>query len=61
MSDPRLHQMEKAADGSRSRSPVVRKIVVYGDYESDGVTGASLLFLALRHPRRKVDCYIPTE
>jgi single-stranded-DNA-specific exonuclease len=35
------------------------KIVVYGDYDVDGVTGASLLYLVLKEIGGDVACYIP--
>lgn len=34
-------------------------ITVYGDYDVDGVTGAALLFLALKEMGANVECYIP--
>ncbi|MEK6744106.1 MAG: single-stranded-DNA-specific exonuclease RecJ [Nitrospirota bacterium] len=36
-----------------------QKIVVFGDYDVDGVTGAALLYLMLRDLGADVDCYIP--
>ncbi|MCK9419499.1 MAG: single-stranded-DNA-specific exonuclease RecJ [Nitrospirae bacterium] len=60
MSDPGIFsQMEKAVGRIRSAIAGGEKIVVYGDYDVDGVTGASLLFLALQQSGAKVDCYIP--
>jgi single-stranded-DNA-specific exonuclease len=35
------------------------KIVVYGDYDVDGVSGTSLLYLVLRSLGADVDCYLP--
>ncbi|HEX9020372.1 MAG TPA: DHH family phosphoesterase, partial [Nitrospirota bacterium] len=35
------------------------KIVVYGDYDVDGVTGTSLLYLALKQLGANADCYLP--
>jgi single-stranded-DNA-specific exonuclease len=35
------------------------KITVYGDYDVDGVTGASLLYLALKRLGACVECYLP--
>ena len=36
-----------------------QKIVVFGDYDVDGVTGAAVLYLILREFGADVDCYIP--
>jgi single-stranded-DNA-specific exonuclease len=60
ISDPGVFdQMEKAV--ARIRAAIARgeKIVVYGDYDVDGVSGASLLFLALRQLGAHVNSYIP--
>jgi single-stranded-DNA-specific exonuclease len=35
------------------------KITVYGDYDVDGVTGASLLYLVLKSLGADVECYLP--
>ncbi len=60
MSDPFVfNQMEKAVERIRAAISRNEKIVVYGDYDVDGVTGASLLFLALTQLGAKVECYIP--
>jgi len=60
LSEPNIfNQMEKAV--ARIRAAIARseKIAVYGDYDVDGVTGASLLFLVLKQLGAKVVCYIP--
>ncbi|MGE5172739.1 MAG: single-stranded-DNA-specific exonuclease RecJ [Betaproteobacteria bacterium] len=60
LSDPRIFsQIEPAV--SRIRKAVARgeKIVVYGDYDVDGVTGTSLLYLALKRLGAQVSSYIP--
>ena len=60
LSDPGIFsQMEKAVGRIRASIAGNEKIVVYGDYDVDGVTGASLLWLALRELGAQVDCYIP--
>jgi len=60
LSDPSLFsQMEKAVTRIRAAITVREKIVVYGDYDVDGVTGASLLYLVLKHLGAEVECYIP--
>lgn len=60
LSDPGIfNQMEKAVTRIRAAIAAREKIVVYGDYDVDGVTGASLLFLTLKQSGANVDCYIP--
>jgi single-stranded-DNA-specific exonuclease len=60
ISDPGVFsQMEKAVGRIRAAIARSERIVVYGDYDVDGVTGASLLFLALRQSGGNVACYIP--
>lgn len=60
LSDPALFsQMEKAVARVRTAITNREKIVVYGDYDVDGVTGASLLYLALKELGAVVDCYLP--
>src|SRR5574341_751757 len=56
LSDPGVFsQMEKAADRVRSAIAAREKIVIYGDYDVDGVTGTSLLYLALKRLGASVD------
>jgi single-stranded-DNA-specific exonuclease len=60
ISDPGIFsQMEKAVGRIRTAIAQNEKIVVYGDYDVDGVAGASLLFLALSQLGARVGCYIP--
>ena len=60
LSDPGVFsQMKKAADRVRSAIAAREKIVVYGDYDVDGVTGTSLLYLALKRLGASVDRYLP--
>ncbi len=51
--------MEKAVARIRAAIAGREKIVVYGDYDVDGVTAASLLFLVLRQLGAQADSYIP--
>jgi len=51
--------MEKAVQRIRAAVSARSRIVVYGDYDVDGVTGSALLFLALRDLGADVSCYIP--
>jgi single-stranded-DNA-specific exonuclease len=60
LSDPGIFsQMEKAVARIHTAIDGREKIVVFGDYDVDGVTGASLLFLALKQSGATVECYIP--
>lgn len=60
LSDPRiLHGMDRAVDRIRSAVSRSEPIVVYGDYDVDGVTGAALLYLELRDMGARVTSYIP--
>ncbi len=60
LSDPRiLTDMEKAVRRIKDAVSAREKIVVYGDYDVDGVTGAAILFLALKDVGAAVECYIP--
>ncbi len=51
--------MGKAAARIRAALSAHEKIAVYGDYDVDGVTGATLLFLALKSLGADVIAYIP--
>jgi single-stranded-DNA-specific exonuclease len=60
LSDPRiLLGMDRAVDRIRSAVSSHESIVVFGDYDVDGVTGAALLYLALRDMGARVTSYIP--
>ena len=53
-----LH-MEKAVGRIRAAVSQREKIVIYGDYDVDGVTGSAILFRALTDLGAQVECYIP--
>jgi single-stranded-DNA-specific exonuclease len=60
LSDPALFtQMGKAVSRIRSAIASRSRIIVFGDYDVDGVTGASLLYLTLRDMGADAGCYIP--
>jgi single-stranded-DNA-specific exonuclease len=60
LSDPRVfYGMDRAVDRIWSAVSSHEAIVVYGDYDVDGVTGAALLYLALRGMGARVTSYIP--
>jgi single-stranded-DNA-specific exonuclease len=60
LSDPALFtQMGKAVSRIRSSIAAGTRIIVYGDYDVDGVTGASLMYLTLRDMGADAGCYIP--
>jgi len=55
-----LH-MNKAVHRIRKAVSAREKIVVYGDYDVDGVTGAAVLYLILGSLGANVHCYIPNR
>jgi single-stranded-DNA-specific exonuclease len=60
LSDPRvLNGMDRAVSRIRQAISSGESITVFGDYDVDGVTGAALLFLALRELGARVESYIP--
>jgi single-stranded-DNA-specific exonuclease len=60
--DPlRLKDMDRAVDLIRRRIASGRPIMVYGDYDVDGVTGTTILVLALRALGATVEYYIPNR
>lgn len=54
-----LKDMDKAVDLVRRRIASGRPIMVYGDYDVDGITGTAVLVLALRALGAEVAYYIP--
>lgn len=60
LADPRLLPgLPAAADRLQRAARDRERIVVYGDYDVDGVTGTAVLYRALRMLGAAVDCYIP--
>jgi single-stranded-DNA-specific exonuclease len=60
ISDPAMYcHMERAVNRVKRAIAANEKIVVFGDYDVDGVTGTSLLFLVLKGLGAKVNSYIP--
>ncbi|MGR3178882.1 MAG: DHH family phosphoesterase [Candidatus Anammoxibacter sp.] len=51
--------MEKAAKRINDAICKVEKIVIYGDYDVDGITGTALMFKCLDLVYAKVSYYIP--
>ncbi|MFH2137914.1 MAG: single-stranded-DNA-specific exonuclease RecJ [Candidatus Omnitrophota bacterium] len=54
-----LKDMSKAVERIKKAIAYKEKIVVYGDYDVDGLTSCSLLFYALSALGADVSCYIP--
>jgi single-stranded-DNA-specific exonuclease len=54
-----MRDMEKATARIMAAVADKRKIVVYGDYDVDGITGTALLVLALRALGGRCDYYLP--
>ncbi len=60
LSDPFLfRQMDRAVARIQLAISQKERIIVYGDYDVDGVTGSAVLVLALREQGACVDSYIP--
>lgn len=60
LSDPfEIIDMDKAADAINEAVSVGERICIYGDYDCDGVTSSSLLYLYLEMLGADVFCYIP--
>jgi len=60
LSTPHIFRgMDTAVGRIRAAIATRQKIVVFGDYDVDGVTGAAVLYLALRELGADAACYIP--
>jgi single-stranded-DNA-specific exonuclease len=66
--DPKLGDLlpPEALDGTQKAADLIaetirqaRKIVIYGDYDVDGITGTAILWRVLRMAQANVDYYIP--
>lgn len=55
----KMQDMERAVNRIRSAIRKREKITIYGDYDVDGVTSVSTLYLYLRRKGAEVDYYIP--
>ena len=56
-----LKDMKKAADRIRASMDSGQKIVVYGDYDVDGITAVSIIYLYLKSQKANVSYYIPSR
>jgi len=56
-----LKDMEKAVDRVKRAIAGGEKIIVYGDYDVDGITGVTLLRQALKSLKADVESYIPNR
>lgn len=56
-----LKDMEKAVARIKRAIKNKENILVYGDYDVDGITGAALLKIILTHLKAKVTTYIPNR
>ncbi len=54
-----FRDMDRAVNRIRQAVADREKIIIYGDYDVDGVTGSAILFLALREMGGDVGSYIP--
>jgi len=56
-----LPGLTAAADHVMKAVAAGRRIVVYGDYDLDGMSGASILYLCLKMLSADVSCYVPNR
>ena len=56
-----MKDMDKAVERVLSAVNNCEKITVYGDYDVDGVTSVTLIYLYLKSIGAKIDYYIPTR
>ena len=56
-----LEDMRKATARIRSAMAHDEKITIYGDYDVDGITSVSILYMYLKDRGVDVDYYIPTR
>lgn len=56
-----LKDMLKSIDRINKAIALKEKIVVYGDYDCDGIVSASMLYLFLKSKCANVSCYIPSR
>ena len=56
-----LADMDKAVERILSAVDANEKIVIYGDYDVDGVTSVSILYLYLKEKGADVSYYIPSR
>jgi len=54
-----LHDMQRAVDRLRKAILSDQKILIYGDYDVDGITSVSFLYLVLKELGAQVSYYIP--
>ncbi|AMV68479.1 Single-stranded-DNA-specific exonuclease RecJ [Pediococcus damnosus] len=54
-----LHDMQKAVDRIQAAIVANEKIVVYGDYDADGVTSTTIMFETLNELGADVDYFVP--
>ncbi|HOT96255.1 MAG TPA: single-stranded-DNA-specific exonuclease RecJ [bacterium] len=54
-----LHDMQRAVDRLRKAILSDEKILIYGDYDVDGITSVSFLYLILKELGAEVSYYIP--
>ncbi len=54
-----LHDMQRAVDRLRKAILSEEKILIYGDYDVDGITSVSFLYLILKELGAEVSYYIP--
>ncbi len=64
---PQTHQLSSHHSFNLAKSVILyaiklnKKILIYGDYDADGICSTSILFLTLKHLKAQVSYYIPNR
>ncbi|RPF49857.1 exonuclease RecJ [Thermodesulfitimonas autotrophica] len=56
-----LKDLDKAVARLKRAVAERERVLIYGDYDADGMTATALLFLALRELGLEADCYLPSR
>lgn len=56
-----LKDIDKALARLKKAVAERERVLIYGDYDADGITAAALLFLALREVGLEAECYLPSR
>lgn len=64
---PQIHQLSSHNSFNQAKSVILnaiksnKRILIYGDYDADGICSTSILFLTLKHLKAQVSYYIPNR
>lgn len=56
-----LHDMKDGVELIKRSVDLGKKIVIYGDYDADGITSTSILYICLKNIGANIECYIPNR